>query len=144
MSLPGFFYFISTFKAPTAPPLDHPEFFSIVTAELKHLERDHLLACMAMVLMPDHLHMIIRLGNQASLSQVIKLFKGRTAHDFNQRRQASGSIWYKSFHDRMIRSSQSLAAWHRYVLRNPVRAQLVATPEDWPYLIVKDEIQEFL
>ena len=56
MSLPGFFYFISTFKAPTAPPLAHPEFFSIVTAELKHMEREHLLAGMAMVLMPDKMH----------------------------------------------------------------------------------------
>ncbi len=94
--------------------------------------------------MPDHLHMSIRLGAKESLSQTLKLFKGRTAYQMNQLHQTSGSIWYPGFHDRMIRSAEDLAGYFNYVRFNPVKAKLVSASSDWPCLLIKDEIYELL
>jgi len=108
------------------------------------MEQEGLLTCLALVLMPDHLHMIIRLGAKKDLSQAIKLFKGRTAYKINRLNQTSGSIWYKGFHDRMIRSCENLSGYFKYVRVNPVQAGLAKSPSDWPFLLIKEEIYELL
>jgi len=144
LSFPGVFYFVSTAKATQALPIDRLDFFQIISAEIAHMKQERLVHCLALVLMPDHLHMIIRLGAKANLSQAIKLFKGRTAHQFNQLRQNSGSVWYKGFHDKMIRSAKDLSGYLHYLRLNPVTAKLAPSPEAWPYLLINDEIYEFL
>jgi hypothetical protein len=41
--------------------------------------------------------------------------------------------WQAGFHDHKLRSPESEARKWEYVCLNPVRANLVARPEDWPY-----------
>jgi len=41
--------------------------------------------------------------------------------------------WEKTFFDHVLRSSDSYDAKWEYVRNNPVRAELVQKPEDWPF-----------
>jgi hypothetical protein len=43
------------------------------------------------------------------------------------------SFWQPGFFDHLLRHDESYAEKWDYVWRNPVRAGLVAKPEDWPY-----------
>jgi len=43
------------------------------------------------------------------------------------------SFWQPGFFDHLLRRDESYAQKWDYVWRNPVRAKLVAQPEDWPY-----------
>ena len=45
----------------------------------------------------------------------------------------SGVHWQRDFFDHRIRSWESAAEKAAYIRLNPVRAGLVANPEDWPY-----------
>jgi hypothetical protein len=43
------------------------------------------------------------------------------------------SFWQPGFFDHLLRRDESYSEKWDYVWRNPVRAGLVAKPEDWPY-----------
>jgi len=46
-----------------------------------------------------------------------------------------GIEWQEGFFDHRIRSSESAEEKRQYILMNPVRAGLVARPDDWPYVL---------
>jgi putative transposase len=77
--------------------------------------------------MPDHLHALIVFPADQDLTKVVRDWKRYTARN-------AGIRWQRDFFDHRIRNEQSLAEkWH-YVAQNPVRAGLVPTPGDWPYV----------
>lgn len=85
-------------------------------------------------IMPDHIHLFAGFSHASpSISQWIKALKGNLAHEL---RKTSGerTHWQKTFFDHVIRLRESYREnkWE-YVRMNPVRAGLVARPEDWPY-----------
>ncbi len=88
---------------------------------------------LAWVLMPDHFHALIRLGEGDSLASVIGRFKGRSAHDLNAARDTTGKIWQKSFFDRALRKEDDIRKAARYLVANPLRAGLVGNIGDYPY-----------
>jgi len=79
------------------------------------------------VVMPDHFHWMMVLGEGRSLSQVVKMYKNRTA------RMLGGRIWQTGFHDRAIRREEDLLPVARYVVANPVRAGIVKSVREYSY-----------
>jgi len=85
------------------------------------------------VLMPDHLHLFARFAPDAlSLSDWMKSLKNFLSKLWREQGQPARH-WQKGFFDHIIRSEESYAEKWRYVAENPVRKNLVARPEDWPY-----------
>ena len=82
---------------------------------------------LAYVVMPDHLHWMLALGERRSLSMVVRAVKAVTAHELG------GSIWQKGFHDHALREEEDLAEVARYVVANPVRAGLVRREGNYPH-----------
>ena len=70
------------------------------------------------IVMPNHLHGIVvltRAGQGPPLPTVVAAFKAGVS------REASGSVWQRTFHDRVIRSELELQALRQYVADNPLR-----------------------
>jgi REP element-mobilizing transposase RayT len=94
----------------------------------------------AVVVMPDHVHMIFiplidaQRAEVMSLAQITKAIKGASAHLINRRLDRSGTVWQEESFDRVLRSSEKLDEKIDYILNNPVRAGLVATADDYPWL----------
>ena len=82
---------------------------------------------LAYVLMPDHLHWLLRLGNGQDLSRVVGGFKSVAA------REAGGCLWQQGFHDHAVRQEEDLVRLARYLVANPLRAGLVQHAGDWPH-----------
>lgn len=76
--------------------------------------------------MPDHVHVLLRLGEQP-LSAVVQRFKALAS------KAVGGSIWASGFHDRRLRDESCLPRVARYIVLNPVRARLVARCGDYPW-----------
>ncbi|RJG09218.1 transposase [Pseudomonas cavernicola] len=74
---------------------------------------------LAYVVMPDHLHWLLQLGGNDSLSVLVGRVKSLSA------RRIGRSIWQAGFHDRALRQEEHLQAVARYVVANPIRAGLV-------------------
>lgn len=84
------------------------------------------------VLMPDHLHLLLRL-RERPLNRVVQQLKSRTALRLNQEIGRSGRFWEPAYYDHALRSEESLRRTARYIVANPLRAGLVGKVGDYPY-----------
>jgi putative transposase len=93
------------------------------------------------VLMPDHIHVFVRIGRDMTLRRWESGLKKCLANVLStlghQPTMIPGvklkSFWQPGFFDHLLRRDESYAQKWDYVWRNPVRAKLVERPEDWPY-----------
>ncbi|MET0754732.1 MAG: transposase, partial [Pseudoxanthomonas sp.] len=88
---------------------------------------------LAWVLMPDHWHGLIELGEGESLSELMRRFKANVSRRLRSQSQGRGPVWAKSFHDRALRRDEDEVAVARYIVLNPVRAGLARRAGDHPF-----------
>ncbi len=86
------------------------------------------------VLMPDHLHLVLTLGESESLMHAMNRIKSVTSRAAREAVSGAHPIWMPGFHDRALRREEDVPTTVRYVLENPVRAGLVPSAELYPHL----------
>ena len=84
-------------------------------------------------IMPNHVHVLIRLLDDTSLGKVIKHWKAPSAILINQAEGKTGSVWMLDYHDRLIRDWDHLLNARAYIRNNPVKAGLCGKAEEWEY-----------
>ena len=90
------------------------------------------LECWSYCLMPNHYHVTLR-TNEATLSDPIRNLNGRYAQWWNHRHDRVGHVFQGRFKEQIVQRQDYLLALCRYIARNPVRAALVARPEEWTW-----------
>jgi len=88
---------------------------------------------LAWVLMPDHWHGLVELGDGVELGQRVGWFKGASAFQLRRLEPAIGRIWADGFHDHALRADEELVECARYIVLNPVRAGLVKRVGDYSF-----------
>jgi REP-associated tyrosine transposase len=81
------------------------------------------------VIMPDHIHLFVRGSLDFSLRQWVRMMKRSLSSAIS----ADPPHWQQGFFDHVIRHSGSYAEKWEYVRQNPVRAGLVANPDEWKW-----------
>lgn len=126
-----------------------------VAQALRHCRDRGLCAVYAYCLMPDHLHVILRLlpAGAATATDVDPLedipvqelkalvagFKRYTTTQVAWRHGLTGKLWQRDFYDHIGRKSEDIEAQCRYVLNNPVRGGLVEDWHKYPWCGILDE-----
>jgi putative transposase len=86
------------------------------------------------VIMPDHVHFFCAPELDAKpLSLFVGFWKEWTSKSIKRKLGLTTPIWQDEFFDHVLRSSESYSEKWDYVRNNPVRAQLISCPEDWPW-----------
>jgi REP element-mobilizing transposase RayT len=80
--------------------------------------------------MPNHVHLVMRLFEGKMLSRVLHSWKSFTALRSNEILGRSGRFWQREYYDRIIRDAKELETKIAYVVRNPEKAGLTG----WPYV----------
>jgi putative transposase len=88
---------------------------------------------LAFVVMPDHVHLVLKPSSADRLGKTVQLIKGRFARRYNQRDGRAGAVWQSRYHERALRSERELFAAIEYVHENPVAAGLAAVASDFPW-----------
>jgi len=57
-----------------------------------------------------------------------------TLSGFHCKQRNGSALWQRYSYEHVIRHDQRFAGKIRYALENPVRAKLVTSPRDYPYL----------
>jgi len=73
---------------------------------------------LAYVVMPDHVHWLLQLGEASSLSETVRIYKAKVSLLIGQ------SAWQPGFHDHALRTEENLIGTARYIVANPLRAGL--------------------
>lgn len=94
-------------------------------------QRGHAVT-MAFVVMPDHLHWLVQLIGNRSLSNSVCVVKSHSARIINAAASSRGTVWQRGFYDRAIRKDDDLVAIARYIVANPLRAGIVRSVADYP------------
>ena len=80
----------------------------------------------AFVVMPNHVHTLIRLGNADQLSKVVHSWKSYSAKQLFGFARDPGRIWQAGYWDRLVREPNHLAFYRRYIAANPENTRLGA------------------
>jgi REP element-mobilizing transposase RayT len=104
--------------------------------------RIHLYAA---VIMPDHVHLLFLPSRDENdqpfaMVDILQCLKSTTAHRINRLLRTSGPVWEEESFDHVLRSDESLREKCEYIRQNPVKAGLVARPEDYRWLWIEPEL----
>lgn len=84
----------------------------------------------AFVLMPNHVHLLITPRTGQELFALLKGIKGTSARTVNKLLGRTGaSFWMEDSYNRIVRDSEELIAFRKYIEANPVKASL--RPEEF-------------
>lgn len=129
----GSTYFITyCVKKCMGKALSNPEAAQIVEEALFfwHKERYQL---EAYVIMPDHIHLILRPYPGFRLEKITQGVKGYTAKILNKMLNRTGAFWQDESWDHIIRDRDYLGEYWDYIGNNPVKAGLALKPEDYAF-----------
>ena len=82
-------------------------------------------------IMPNHVHVLIKMLPDYSLSDILFAWRSFSAHTINKRLHRKGKVWMSEYYDRYIRNQEHFKKAYNYILNNPVRAGLVPEPALW-------------
>lgn len=132
-SCPGTAYLLTSVTRNRQPVFEN---FSTACATARCFENHILLRdsqMLAWVLMPDHVHWLIQLGETDELSGLVNRLKSASSRMAAKTAALDDCIWFPGFHDHGIRAEEDLAAVARYIVANPLRAGLVEHVANYPF-----------
>lgn len=86
----------------------------------------------AYCLMGNHYHLLIETP-QPNLSHGMRQLNGVYTQRYHRRHGTVGHLFQARYHAVLVEKESHLLELCRYVVLNPVRAGMVARPEDWPW-----------
>ena len=95
---------------------------------------------LAYCIMPNHVHLLITPPEQETLAKMMQGLTLCYTQYFNGKNGRTGRLWECRYHSTVIDRDRYLWAVCRYIERNPVRAGIVAKPEDYLYSSAKAHI----
>jgi len=93
----------------------------------------------AFVVMPTHVHVLMTLASEESLSETIRRIKNFTSLNIHRKLgMEPGRLWQPEYFDKLIRDREHYERTVHYIEWNPVKARLCADPRRWPYSSAND------
>ena len=143
---PGGTFFLTLVTEGRAPLFADEHARGLLRGAIEHCQSLHLFDIEAMVLLPDHLHLIMRLPRgEADFSIRLANLKARFTRDYlatggeEQSRSQSRiahrtrAVWQRRFWEYTIRDEDDLHRHFDYVHCNPVKHEHVTCPHLWPH-----------
>lgn len=131
VSIPGQIYWLTTVTAGRRRLFNELSAGRCLVRALKAAESTGAAQTLAYVVMPDHLHWLMSLGD-TSLPLTVGAVKSGSAREIRGLLHLSGRVWQRGYHDHALRRDEALITFTRYLVANPVRAGLVRRVGDYP------------
>ena len=132
-SIPGAYYHIIICTHQRQQILADDKVASIIFKTFDWLETENRLEWICIMIMPDHVHTVIKLGEEQTLSKILHSIKRFTAREINKHLSRNGPLWQKGYTDWGIRTETTLNNTITYCYANPIRKGLVKAASDYPY-----------
>lgn len=135
-------YFITTVTHQRKPVFTHPEIAHLRTV-LRAVKAHHPFTMRAYVFLPDHLHLLLRVGADTDISKLMHSFKRNATVAYKEAHGIEGnfSLWQRGFWDHVIRNERDFKNHLDYIHYNPVKHGLVQRPEDYPHSSYREYVR---
>lgn len=105
----------------------------MVVRQLVRTASEEQFSVIAYCFMPDHLHLLIEgTSDDSNGKRFITLFKRCSGSYYSQERQET--LWRRYGFEHVLGDDETTLEVVRYIFGNPVRAGLVKTVEEYPYV----------
>jgi REP element-mobilizing transposase RayT len=106
------------------------ELRDIVVTALEYYHRGRYVLH-SFVVMPNHVHVLLRLSESISLAKVVHSWKSYTAHQILPKLNRREPLWMSEYFDHIVRSERQLDRLRWYIRDNPLKARL--RPNEYSY-----------
>ena len=106
---------------------------SIIFDTFDWLETENRLEWICIMIMPDHIHTVLKLEEGQTLSKILHSMKLFTARKINELLSRKGTLWQKGYTDWGIRTEKTLNKTIYYCYNNPLEKGLVKSSIDYPF-----------
>jgi putative transposase len=103
--------------------LKRPDIRKIVADSLSYFH-DQRVRTGAFVVMPNHVHALMRPLPGFELEDILHAVKSFTATKINRILGTDGRFWMKESYDHIVRDYEQLEAFQQYIAANPLKAKL--------------------
>ena len=103
--------------------LASPKVANMVAGALRYFDGERY-QLIAWSVMPNHVHVVFRPASGYSLEKILHSWKSFTSKEANKILGKSGEFWERESYDHLVRDAQELQRIVRYVVENPVKANL--------------------
>lgn len=94
---------------------------------------EHQCVIHAYILMTNHVHLLITPQAEDGIGKVMQMLGRYYVQYFNYSYKRSGTLWEGRYKATLIDSEAYLLTCMRYIELNPVRAEMVVHPSDYPW-----------
>jgi putative transposase len=88
---------------------------------------------LAFCLMPNHFHLLIRVDSPDFVEEALRPFLLSYAKAINREQDRIGPLFQGRFQANLVEGDEHLLDCVKYIHLNPVKANLVKTPDQWKY-----------
>ena len=134
--LAGSVYFVTWRLAPSQAELSAEE-RGVIMAALRYFDgsRYELYAC---VVMPDHVHVLVKPLEKHILQDIVHSWKSFTAHQFRRDFGRKVGIWQEEYFDRIVRDEREFLDKAQYIINNPLKRWVEM--EEYPWVWFKQDL----
>lgn len=94
-------------------------------------KRRYGLCVLNYVVTSNHIHLLVQDRGRGEIAQSLQLVAGRTAQEYNRRKDRLGAYWQDRYHATAVDTEGYLARCLVYIDLNMVRAGVVRHPAEW-------------
>lgn len=85
------------------------------------------------VVMPDHFHAVITVGQGMTIERAVQFIKGGFAFWAGRELGFKAPVWQRGFSEVRIYEEDQLRRIVEYIAQNPIRQRLAVMPHEYPY-----------
>lgn len=137
VSLEDTSYFLTLCVKERRPVLSLPSVAEALIAEWRARERDGHIQLRVFTVMPDHMHVLVRITGRPGVSRMVGRVKSKTKPVI----AAGSAAWQPNFFEHRMRADEPLEPVVRYMHLNPYRAGLAHSSEIWPWFWCAPDIE---
>jgi putative transposase len=131
MYLPGFPYHVVQRGNNREVCFIEPENYQLYLGLWEELSRRYGVAVHAYCLMTNHIHFLVTPDSRSAISNTLKVVGSRYAQYINRKYKRTGTLWEGRHRSSLLQSDRYLLTCYRYIELNPVRAGMVARPDEY-------------
>ena len=137
VSIPGAEYFLTVCTDERRTGLTALETATAILGELRAMNDDFTWQLRCAVMMPDHIHLLVILGQRLGLGKTIARLKSKTSALLGK--LTPPVHWERDFFDHHVRPDEDRLGIFLYIFLNPYRAGLASRSERWPWYYCCDD-----
>ena len=126
-------YFLTFCTEQRRPRFTSSDAVELVLSQILQSAAKEQLVVAAYCFMPDHVHLLVEgQADAANCRTFIK--RAKQLSGFYSAKMFGGRLWQRYGFERVLRDDETTLTVARYIAENPVRANLVASPMDYPFI----------